>query len=236
MSKLIKQQDYLIKSLGFLLLLGFISLGAIGGCNNSGNQNNAQVLTENDFSDDSSIFAEGDDGIVVDFLESSVTERPERDTGEIGIDIIPYKYDQTLSNTFCWEDEDQGAEHFMTLVNSEGTEVLMVEANGECVTVVIQEGDYEMRIHHDGRSEDSLAIFILAENNEDELGAKKVESGKEIFEIAKSIISETLNNIGIIEEARAQLPGSDIETLLRQDNAQAVDCLVQILLRLRSPG
>jgi len=36
MSRLIKSLDYLMKSLGFVLLFGFISLGAIGGCNNDG--------------------------------------------------------------------------------------------------------------------------------------------------------------------------------------------------------
>jgi hypothetical protein len=32
----IKSRNYLKKCLGFLLILGFISLGAIGGCNNNG--------------------------------------------------------------------------------------------------------------------------------------------------------------------------------------------------------
>ena len=32
----IKSRNYLKRCLGFLLILGFISLGAIGGCNNSG--------------------------------------------------------------------------------------------------------------------------------------------------------------------------------------------------------
>ena len=68
------------------------------------------------------------------------------DTGELGMDVIPYKYTETLSNTFCWEDEDQSAEHFITLVDGNGLEVLMIEANGDCVTEVIEEGDYEMRI------------------------------------------------------------------------------------------
>lgn len=40
MSRLLKSQDSLMKCLGFVLLLGFISLGAIGGCNNgNGNDN-----------------------------------------------------------------------------------------------------------------------------------------------------------------------------------------------------
>jgi len=36
MGRLLKSQDYLMKSLLFVLLFGFISLGAIGGCNNNG--------------------------------------------------------------------------------------------------------------------------------------------------------------------------------------------------------
>jgi hypothetical protein len=36
MSRLLKSRDYLIKCLGLVLILGFISLGAIGGCNNNG--------------------------------------------------------------------------------------------------------------------------------------------------------------------------------------------------------
>jgi len=36
MSRLLKSRDYLMKCLGFVLLFGFISLGAIGGCNNDG--------------------------------------------------------------------------------------------------------------------------------------------------------------------------------------------------------
>jgi len=36
MGRLLKPQDYLMKSLLFVLLFGFISLGTIGGCNNNG--------------------------------------------------------------------------------------------------------------------------------------------------------------------------------------------------------
>jgi len=36
MSRLLKSRDSLMKCLGFVLLFGFISLGAIGGCNNNG--------------------------------------------------------------------------------------------------------------------------------------------------------------------------------------------------------
>ena len=36
MRRLIKSRDYLKRCLGFLLIFGFISLGAIGGCGNNG--------------------------------------------------------------------------------------------------------------------------------------------------------------------------------------------------------
>ena len=32
----LKSRDYLIKCLGFVLLIGFIALGTVGGCNNNG--------------------------------------------------------------------------------------------------------------------------------------------------------------------------------------------------------
>jgi len=206
-----------IRAFGLISFVFVISFGLVAGCNNGGNQDNAPVLTENDFSEDTSLSAEPDEGIVVDFLEPPNTEKPEMDTGETGIDVIPYTYTETLSNTFCWEDEDLSAEHFMTLMDSEGAEVLMVVANGECATALIEQGDYEMRIHHDGRSEDSLAIFIVAEDD-NELEARNTETNNGIFNAANSVISEALNKIGIIKEARAQLPGSDIETLLTTGN------------------
>ncbi len=220
MSRLVKSQDcFIMKCMGIVLLLGFISLGAIGGCSNNGDQGGTQTLTENDFSEDSSILADADDGIVVDFLESPAAEKPEQDTDEAGIDVIPYTYDQTFENTFCWEDEDQGAEHFMILADSDGLEVLMVEANGDCVTAVIEEGDYEMRLHHDGRSEDPLAIFIQPTDDPEGLGARNTRDDKGILKTAKGIISKTLSNSGIVKEARAQLPlRSDIGTLLKTGN------------------
>jgi len=86
MSRLLKSQDYLMKCLGFVLLLGFISLGAIGGChNNSGDQEDTQALTERDFFNNPGLSANPEDGVVVVFLEPA--EAPEADnlTGGVGI-------------------------------------------------------------------------------------------------------------------------------------------------------
>jgi len=57
MSRLLKSRDYFVKCLGFLLLLGFISLGSIGGCGNN-DGDDTQALTENDFANDPSLSAD----------------------------------------------------------------------------------------------------------------------------------------------------------------------------------
>lgn len=75
MRKVIGSKNYLRNGLGFLLLLGFISLGAMGGCNN----NNAT--------------AQGDDEIQVDFLvdlvSGSVEENPDGEGFILGLEVSP---------------------------------------------------------------------------------------------------------------------------------------------------
>ncbi len=62
-----------MKCLGFALLFGFISLGAIGGCNNNGGgggaSQDARALTERDFFNNPGLFANPEEGVVVVFLE-----------------------------------------------------------------------------------------------------------------------------------------------------------------------
>ena len=70
MSRLPESRDYLMKCLGFVLLFGFISLGAIGGCGNSGGeQDGAQALTENDFANDTTLRANPERHTIVMWLE-----------------------------------------------------------------------------------------------------------------------------------------------------------------------
>lgn len=153
---------------GVALLFGFISLGVLGGCgSDSGGRTDTQALTENDFAERSSVFAAPDRGIIVDFLEPTGTETPEIDTGDVGVDVIRYRYTRPTRNTFCWEDDNQGADDYMTLVDSGGAEVLTAEVNGDCVTGVFEEGEYEMRLYHGEGAEEILPIFIEAEADTD---------------------------------------------------------------------
>lgn len=220
---MINSQDYLMKCFGFVLLIGLISLGAIGGCNNnSGGQDATQALTENDFDNESSLRADPEEGVIVSFLEPTDSEKPDRDTGDVGMDIIPYRYTQTLGNTFCWEDDNLDAGHFMILVDSEGVEVLRVEVNGECVTEVIEQGDYEMQIIHDEGTDDTLPVFIEVTDVIDGAQTRGGKTEHEILRTARRIFSRTMSVIGISSEARAQTVQENVQTLLT--TGKCIDC------------
>ncbi len=142
--------------------MNIISFGAIGGCNNNG-QGTADTLTENDFNANTALSADPERGIVVQFLESPNSEISENDSGTIGVDEFPLKYDRRIEHTFCWEDDNNEAAHFMELSNSSGDQVLRVDVNGACVTEVIDAGEYTMGLHHDGKSNASQTIFAIAD-------------------------------------------------------------------------
>jgi len=209
MSRLLKSRYYLMKCLGIVLLLGFISFGAIGGCHNDGDQVSQviQALTENDFSDDPGLSADPRGGVVVMFLEPPETEKPDKDTGEVGQDRIPHRYTSTLNHTFCWEDDDGDAEHFMELEDSEGNEILKIDVNGECVTEVIEAGDYVMIINHDGKKEKTHPIFIIPGRSGGQ-AAKRIDTNQGLLKSEKNIYARFINNLNniITQEANAQTP------------------------------
>ena len=145
-----------------------------------GSSDSLSVRTENDFVTDPGLVALPDEDIVAVLLESQDCNVLEKDTGGKGYDIIPYRYTESMEQTFCWEDRNESAGHYMVLVNDEGAETLQVNANGECATGVVEAGDYEMRVYHDQETEKNVAVFIVP------------ESGKSTLSTASD---ETLNNI-----------------------------------------
>jgi hypothetical protein len=95
-----------------------------------GSSDSLSVRTENDFVTDPGLVALPDEDIVAVLLESQDCNVLEKDTGGKGYDIIPYRYTESMEETFCWEDGNKQAGHYMVLVNDEGVEVLQVNANG----------------------------------------------------------------------------------------------------------
>jgi len=127
---------------------------------------NTNIYTEIDFFEDSGLFASPDKTITATFLESPLSVDQESDTGGVGFDVIPYMFSTTVEQTYCWEDENRQAQHYMTLVNSENEEVLSVVANGECVTKTLPADDYFMYIYHDGNIDERIAVFVAPEEGQ----------------------------------------------------------------------
>src|SRR5262245_11515679 len=187
-----------------LSLLGVIAAGGITGCGGGGGGGAASsAMTENDFAADPSALADPDEGIVVDFLEAADSALPDQDTGDVGVDVIPYEYRRTTANRFCWEDDDVEAEHFATLIDGAGAEVLRVQANRECVTKVIEPGKYALRIVHDDRSAETLAVFVEAGAGET---AAVLDIG--LLQSVARLLSTAAHAIGFAQPALAQPPAT----------------------------
>ncbi len=166
---------------------------------------------ENDFSADPSLVADAERGVVVDLLESPSSAPPNHDTGAAGVDVIPYEYTRTLTNTFCWDDDDQEAGHVMTLIDGGGAEILRLQANAACVSGRVEPGEYTLRIVHDGKSAETLAVFVDVLNGG---GSAGLEGG--LLKTAGGLLADTMDSIGFAQPALAQSPGeTNVNTLLR---------------------
>jgi len=151
--------------LSLFIFTSFLLISCDDSNNNFGND--AGALTEHDFLNDEGAFAVPEDGVVLTHLEHPDADH-EADTGEQGMDIIPIKYIEDSNHTYCWEDDNEDASHFMTLNDLDGNELLRVDANGDCVTEFVEAGEYEIHIHHDGNSEEVFPVFLRPDNSEDE--------------------------------------------------------------------
>lgn len=205
MRKSIPLHNHFIKSLGFIVLFAFISFGTIGGCSNdNGGGNSDQALTENDFAEDTNLRANPEAGVLVMFLEHPESETPPNDTAEVGRDTIPVRYDETFEHSFCWEDDDDEASHFMMLEDAQGNELLRVDANDQCASAIIPRGNYFMHLHHDGKMELSHPIFLIPQENDELTG---------IFNKLSNLLARL--DLGFTQSTNAQSVADNIETLLR---------------------
>ncbi len=204
MRKLDLPQNHIVKSVAFIMLFVFISFGTIGGCSNNGSGNSDKALTENDFAEDTYLRANPKRGVLVMFLEHPDADTPPNDTAEVGRDTIPVRYNKTFEHSFCWEDDDPEAEHFMELEDEQGNEILRVDANDQCASAIIPEGHYFMHLHHDGKQELSHPIFIIPQENEELSG---------ILNKMSNILAHL--DLGFTQSSNAQSVAENIQTLLR---------------------
>ena len=131
---------------------------AFASCGNP--ESDINTLTEKDFSVNPDLRADPGGVVLKTFLENPGSLPEKNDTGVIGRDIIRVTYASTVSHTFCWNDGDHNAKHLMTMNDINGIEVVRVISNGGCVTEVIEPGDYDIYLHHDGRSDRSMPLLL----------------------------------------------------------------------------
>jgi len=199
----------------FVLITGlsFVGCDDDGG----GSSQDSRALTERDFFYNPKLFANPEEGVVVVFLEPGDAPEADNLTGELGFDVIPYKYTQTLNNTYCFEDDNDESTHFMILLNSDGEEVLRAPANGDCVTEVIEPGDYQMVLTHGEHVDEIEPIFLKPIPGEEQVAKRHSYVPAGFLEFF-----ENINNL-ITRSAIAQTDSSDNVTTLISTNA-CVDC------------
>ena len=209
---------YSILYIALILVLPLFILA----CDDNSNSINGTALTENDFVQDSALRADPEKGVIVTFLESPDSEAPENDTGEVGTDVIPVTFRQLVERTFCWDGDDPDAMEFMEIRDSEGNLVLGVEANGDCITQVIQPGDYVMIFNHDGRSEDTHPIFIIPDPND----TQQAKQSHGLFNGFKQTVANILGGLksALYKDAIAQVE-ENINTLIKTNNCQDCDLI-----------
>ena len=157
-----KLDYYTFIFLCLFLLVAFSSCKDKGG---AGFLQKTDSLTEIDFFNDPNLRVDPGGVVIATFLEHPNSSVEQKDTGVLGRDVIPLTYSLTTNNTFCWVDEDRDAKHLMTLNDINGIEIIRVLANGDCVTEVIEPGEYDMTLHHDGRTENTFTIHLERQDN-----------------------------------------------------------------------
>ena len=191
----------MIKKLIISAFVLFLPLFILG-CDDNNNNFNSGALTEDNFANNGSLRAVPDGGVIVDFLESPESNDLEGDTGKVGIDEIPVRYSETVEQTFCWEDEDIDAMHFMELIDINGSEVLQVDVNGDCVTEIIERGNYVITIHHDGMTDITFPVFIIPNSD---------------------AVAQTINNTGLIDRIKASVLQGVSSMIYKDARAQTVE-------------
>lgn len=182
----------------FLLML-FIPVLAIS-CSDD-DQTEGTAFSENTLFSNPGIRANPEVDTVIKLLEPGDQAQISRDTGETGFDTFIYKYEQPLNHTFCWEDSDNESAHFLTISDSDGEEILRVDANGECVTAFIPEGIFDVKIFHDNKTDITFPVFITPDEI---LPAEQAGLNNPAIDTLKDYFVYVLENFNLTGTSHAQ--------------------------------
>ena len=208
-----KFQTYTI---GIVVLV--CTLFAFTSCHDNNNSSNGQTraLSEQNFVDDTSLRADPVENIIALFIEPPDAAEEDNLTGGLGFDVIPYTYTRTLNHTFCFTDANPDSEHFAILQDSDGMEIIRAEANRDCVTVLLEPGDYEIVLTHGEHIEGIEPVFLVPMLEGEQL-TREDRSTPSVF----SKFFESISNV-FTRPALAQSTSDNVTTLI-STNA-CVDC------------
>ncbi len=114
------------------------------------------AIHEHSLYDNANLCASSDKVVVVEF-EHENAEQHDQDSGEAGVDVIPYKIENDGAYTFRFEDDDNNP-HYAMMKDSSGNQVFRIEANGEAVSMDLQAGSYNLFLYHAGSK--TVSLFI----------------------------------------------------------------------------
>ena len=180
-------------AVGLLILL---TLHITGCDNDSDNQSNTKtVFTENDFINDPSLIVDIAISTCITFLEPPKSDDNGarlfsiNDDGEQGTDLYPIFISTTTNITLCWEDENPNAEHTVSIIDSQGNEMGFHQVNEDCVSELIEPGDYFLLFTHDAKTNEEHTVYMRPANNS---SVKRSESfPKFLPNIIKDAFAET---------------------------------------------
>ena len=144
------------------MVLLLCSLLSFTSCHDNNNSSDGQTraLSEQNFVDDANLRASPEEGLVALFLEPPDAAEVDNLTGDLGFDVIPYKYNRTLNHRFCFLNPED-TEHTVRLQRSNGEGILTALPNGQCVTALVEPGDHQVVLTHGQHVNTIEPIFLI---------------------------------------------------------------------------
>ncbi len=204
-------------SILFLAMFLVVSFAFVG-CDENNNMFDAEpaALTEQDFVADPDMAADPDEKVILLSLEPQSAPEVENLTGELGFDVIPFNYERTVNQTFCWPDNNLENQHEMKLFDSEGFELTNINSNGECDTVTLTPGRYEMHLFHHNQSDEFFTIFIQPNVDSSEIARN--------MPLSERIITKLLRFLSILDSSEQSLAqSSDLTKLINTKTCENCD-------------
>ena len=198
----------------------FISAFFITACHDDNDNSTIlqkETLTEQDFFNNPDLRANPEAGLVAAFLEPSSASENDNLTGELGYDVIKYRYDRALNHRFCFIHSDDGSKHSIRLQDTEGSVILSTEAEGDCVSARVEEGHYELVLTHGEHIDAIDNIFLITVPDSQEFGMRESinqNSFAELFESIRNLFTK---------EAIAQTTDDNVVTLVSTNSCVGCD-------------